>query len=369
MDRLGEFELAVVQDHNAKSNVPFPIALVVDSTIDLAIVTLDLSHSAGVVLQGVVNWSASFTIPPTETLGEKGFAEVTFQLLRDGQVIYQVIKTIRQKDFAIADVLQTNATFDIASLLHLDILPLKSAAGQTTYTLRATDIALFKQDVGASGSEYPSVAAAVGAVTLIAQEVEACSSFPVSDNTELLLEDVGRVFVDESIAPLPATIPFPTPLAKGDTVELARVDVVVDGNRDGILLLAVVNWGLRVTSDNAGADIISAGSANVTFELLRDDAVIYRTTQTAVQTYIGDSQQPTEMATFEIADISYLDISAKMPKPGTHTYVLRATNITIIEPGAVAGSIVFATASVGSVTLAAEEIEGDKVRRKRKRRR
>lgn len=371
MERFGEIELAVVREHNARSNVPFPIVLTAVDTVDLASVTLDLSHSlAGVLLQGLVNWNASFTIPSTDFLGEKGFAEVTFQLLRDGQIIYQVTETIRQKDFAPASVLQTNTTFDIASLLHLDTFPLTRVAGLTTYTLRATDIALFKQDVGAADSEYPSVAAAVGAVMLSAQELEVCTrSLPVDDDTELLLNGVERVFIDQSIAPLPATIPFPTPLPAGGTVILARVDVEVGGDKDGILLLAVVNWGLRITSGNVAADVTSSGYANVTFEILRNGAVIHRTTQTAVQTFTGDPQKPTEMTTFELADISYLDIPAGMPKPGINAYVLRATDITIIEPDVAPGAIVSTTVSVGPVTLAAEEIEGDKVRKIRKRRR
>lgn len=370
MDRFGDIELTIVQEHNARANVPFPAALVAGSTVDLASVTLDLSQSSGgVLLQGGVNWSAAFTIPPTEFLGEKGFAEVTFQLLRDGEVIYQVTETLRQKDFAPDDVLQTNTTYDIASLLHLDTFSLTSAAGLTTYTLRATDVALFKQDAGTAGSEYPPVAA-VGAVTFLAQELEVGSSgLPVCDDTDLLLNKVERVIIDEIIAPLPATIPFATPLLEGDTLELARVDVQVGGDKDGILLLAVVNWGLRVTSDNVAADVISSGYANVTFELLCNGAVIYRTMQTAVQTFISDTQKPTEMTTFEIADISYLDIISGRTNPGINTYVLQATDITIIGPNVNSGSIVSASVSVGPVTLAAEDIDGDKVKKIRKSRR
>ncbi|MPM85604.1 hypothetical protein SDC9_132685 [bioreactor metagenome] len=167
---------------------------------------------------------------------------------------------------------------------------------------------------------------------------------------------------------MPATIPLTTALPEGEMVELARIDVGADCEKDGILLTAVANWGIRVTSNNQIVSISSAGSANVTFELLRNDTVIYRITQTAVQTFLNKSEGPVETATFEIADIRYLDFSTRAIKPGNNTYVLRVANITIIEPVISNGASVLTTASVGPVTFVAEVIDGDKVKKKSKHR-
>lgn len=370
MDNFGEIEQTVVCEYNARSSVPLPVTLADGSTVNLASLTVDLSNGpASVLLQGVVNWSAAFTIPPSVEFGENGFAEATFQFLRDGQVIYQVTQTIRQKDFEVSSESQTNTSFDIASMVYFDAFPLTNPAEVITYTLQAADIALFPQTSAFTDAGQPIASAAVGSVTLFAQEVGSCKDgVPAESAEEPVTHGVKRIIVDQSIAPLPATIPLTTPLPEGEMVELARIDVGADCEKDGILLTVVANWGIRVTSNNEIVSISSSGSANVTFELLRNETVIYRITQTAVQTFLNKSEGPVETATFEIADIRYLDFSTRAIKPGSNTYFLRVANITIIEPVISNGASVLTTASVGPVTFVAEVIDGDKVKKKSKHR-
>lgn len=356
MGTLGEFNLTVVREHNGIANVPFPVELVHDSMIELASVTLSCAMYA-VVLQAAVNWNAAFTIPPPVGLGENGFVEVTFQILRDGQVIYQVAQTIRQKDFELGEQGQTNITYEVAPLLHLDPPSLSCMGGMVTYTLRATDIALFTQ-TGVFTEGTPSVRAAVGAATFIAQEVG-------YTRDELETKGVEPVVVDEGIATLPVTIPFPTPLMAGDTVELARIKVEPAQGKNSILLMAVVNWGLRVTSNGVLATLTTGGSAHVAFELVRNGEVIYRVTQTSIQAYSNKAIGPIENAMFEIADLSVLDIPSRRKHQGVSTYILRAINIDVIDPVLTSGGPAFSTASVGPVTLVAEELGAKKMKRRR----
>lgn len=361
MDIFGEIELTVVREHNALTNVPFPAPLVNGSMVDIASVTLDLSSNPdGVLLMGTVNWSATFAFDTNTIVLRNGFANVTFQLLRDGNVIYQVTQTIRQKDLdntSTTPVVLT--TFEIAKLLYIDGLPLSGTSGLTTYTLRATNINLLTPLFAHNGSGAdPTVTAAVGPVTLVAQEVEGCHRhYPP------FFKGVERVFVDETVAPLPVDQLFPIPLQNGSTMDLATIDVGLGCNRNGILLLAVVNWSFRVDSGTTPVDILASLLANVTFELLRNGVVIYRTTQTAVQSAlnVGPGPSPVDATTFEIADVLHFDIPSPAIAPGINTYTLRATNVTVVEP---LDSVILTTAvEVGSVTLVAEEIEASKKKR------
>lgn len=369
MEDSRNIQKTVICEHNSRSSVPF--STVLTSTADLASVTFDLSRSfGGVLLQGIVNWSATFTIPPAVRLEENGFAEVTFQLLRDGQVIYQVTQTLRQKDFEVSDESQTSTAFETASLLYLDTLPVTSPVGGITYTVRAADIALFPQNGIFTSDEPPAVVAAAGVVMLSAKGVDTTYARSVLEDDENgpVLDGLNKIFIDQSIAPMPPTPPFTTLIPGGAMVELARIDVGTDSGKAGIFLTAVVNWGVRVTSNGEPVNIGSSGSANVLFELLRNETVIYRVFQTAVQTFLDKLAGPVETVTFEIADISCLDMPPRGKESGSNTYILRATNITIINPAITDEASVLTTAGVGPVTLVAELIDGDKVKKKSKHR-
>ena len=155
---------------------PFPTDLPSGGAVNLALVNVRTDHDRdGVLLSAVVNWSATFTPAAATTLNAPGFADVTFELLRNGIVIYRVNQTIEQKGFPLVQTIQfTTATssFQIASLLYFDFIPTICRNQFHVYTLRATNIALTNPQVPA-GSTATTTAAA-GAVTLVAEKTEAC---------------------------------------------------------------------------------------------------------------------------------------------------------------------------------------------------
>lgn len=364
MERLGEVEVTVVREHYATTTVPFPISLKDDSQVDLANITVCLSdYTEAVLLQATVNWSANFTIPAVTELREHGLAEVTFQILREGQSIYQVTQTIRQKDFMLVDTIQTNTTYEMNSILHFDITPLTGFSRTVTYTLRTSDITLFGQNGTFTGGSS-EVSAAVGSVTFVAQE---CSkNMQNSQENESALDGTGMVFFDESTPPMPVTIPFPIQLQTGDSVELATLRVGTDESKPGILLTAVVNWGLRVTSNGESVLPVSSGIAKVTFEFVRNGETIYIANQSAVQPYIENISGPVESTAFEIADISFIDTPSRRSVEEANTYTLRATNIAVLDPTIAGDGSAVSTVSVGSVTLAAQQVEVNKNRKRRR---
>ncbi len=161
---------------------PFPTNLPNGGTINLALVNVRTGHDRdGVLLSAVVNWSATFTPPtPTAVLNVPGFANVTFELLRNGVVIYRVDQTTVQAATPLVQPVfpfTTVSTFGIASLLHFDFTPLVfdstiacCHSEFTVYTLRATNIVLTAPQVAAGTA---TTTAAAGAVTLVAEIVEA----------------------------------------------------------------------------------------------------------------------------------------------------------------------------------------------------
>lgn len=163
---------------------PFLVTLPNGRAANLAVVSIEARPRHGVLLNAVVNWSATFTPPTTASvLNVPGFADVTFELLLNGTVIYRVSQTAIQKAVPLVQptFLFTNAstTYQIASLLHFDITPVDqhvvcgcSGLNINTYTLRATNIFLSPPQVSAGTA---TTTALVGAVTLVAEKVAACS--------------------------------------------------------------------------------------------------------------------------------------------------------------------------------------------------
>lgn len=152
---------------------PFPLSLASGATYDLAAVSLNLAGDRdGVLLFAAVNWSATFATAVTLV---PGWVDVTFQLLRNGTLIYQVTESavqtpIGQQNLAVSFPGSTD--FRAASLRYLDTAPTKACPGVLTYTLRATSI-VFKDTTDIDNNTFPPTAA-IGAVTLTAEEIEAC---------------------------------------------------------------------------------------------------------------------------------------------------------------------------------------------------
>jgi hypothetical protein len=154
---------------------PFPVPLTNGATVDLATIDACVKNDCDIVLlSAVINWSATF-IPPSSIstssiLNNPGYANVTFEFLTNGVVIYRVTQTTAQKGFPINQptVLFTLAipTYEIASMLFLDTTPLccNRHPQFNSYTLRATNITLVSPVVSTGGA---TTTAAVGAVTFV----------------------------------------------------------------------------------------------------------------------------------------------------------------------------------------------------------
>lgn len=155
---------------------PFPIPLLNGGTVNLATIETCLRCDCdSVLLQASINWSVTF-IPPSSIsnasiLNTPGYANVTFEFLRNGIVIYRVTQTAVQKGIPLNQptTLFTLAipTYEIAAMLFVDLMPIRHAQhhGSTAYTLRATNIILFAPQIASIGGA--TITAAVGAVTFV----------------------------------------------------------------------------------------------------------------------------------------------------------------------------------------------------------
>lgn len=172
-----------------------------------------------------------------------------------------------------------------------------------------------------------------------------------------------KLFEDVSVCEANAVItpPFPTSLPAGGTVELCTVFVPDDCEPNAFLLSAVVNWSVTFTGLASPLVITSPGSAQITFEILRDGIVIYRVIETASQigantaiVFVG----PT--TTFTTTSLLHLDTASLWQgccNPFPTTYTLRATGIILTPPLSVATVAATVTAAAGAVTLVAEEVD------------
>jgi hypothetical protein len=154
---------------------PFPVPLTNGNTVDLAAIDACVKNDCEVVLlSAVINWSATFfppaSISTTSILNNPGYANVTFEFLTNGNVMYRVTQSVLQKGFPINQptVLFTSAvpTYEIASMLFLDTTPncCNRHPQFNCYTLRATNITLVSPIVSTGGA---ATTAAVGAVTFL----------------------------------------------------------------------------------------------------------------------------------------------------------------------------------------------------------
>ena len=162
---MAKIKHVILTEKNALPSTAFPTSLS-NCTVNLSSITFNNHDMDGVILQAVINWRATFT--PNDTtyaLTTPGFADVTFELLLNGQVVYRVSQTAMQKGIPLTGNFATaTSTDEMTVLLHFDI-PVR---GNNTYTLQATNIVL-TAPVLASGTATTS--AAVGAVTFVVEEV------------------------------------------------------------------------------------------------------------------------------------------------------------------------------------------------------
>ncbi len=167
---------APVCEVNAVGAPSFPINLPAGGTVELCrIVVPEERGSRAVLLNAVVNWRATFTgLTTPVAIAVPGFVRVSFELLRNGGVVYRVIETANQAaPTIIGSFIGPTTTFVTTALLHLDAASLcgNSCAGSPAlYTLRATNIIFAPPLFG--GVPAATVSAAAGAVTLAFEAVE-----------------------------------------------------------------------------------------------------------------------------------------------------------------------------------------------------
>lgn len=177
MVKFTEIERVFACEVNSVVTPPFPTTLPPFGTVDLCQLSVPIGRDRdGFVIHAVVNWSATFTGFATPlVLATPGFAQITFELLRDGGPIQRVVQTAGQVGFTIgAPFTGSSTTFEIATMLHLDTTSLTGIANPiATFILRATNI-LLSPPLTAAGTPAGTITAAAGLTSLIVEEVEAC---------------------------------------------------------------------------------------------------------------------------------------------------------------------------------------------------
>jgi hypothetical protein len=178
------------------------------------------------------------------------------------------------------------------------------------------------------------------------------------------LKEIERVFaceVNEVVSP-----PFPVSLPAGGTVDLCKLTVPLGRCPSAFIVTAVVNWSVTFTPIPGAGDSDFPGSAQITFELLRDGGPIQRVTQPAIQlVFSGDFPSPTASTTFEIATLRHLDTTSLggITNP-LATFLVRATNIILNPPieqiEDVVTPVATVTAAAGLTSLTVQEVEASR---------
>lgn len=187
MVTFGEVEKVHVCQQNVTALPPFTTQLPVGSTVPLCSVTVPLCRDRGrdrdaFLVRAVVNWSATFDpIITILALTGLGFAQVTFEVLRDGVVIGRVTQTINQPNgvIGILDLPFEDAVtgFNIATIEVLDTTSLIGCAGPiAVFELRATNI-IVVEPINALGTVITILADVfinAGLISLVVEEIDAC---------------------------------------------------------------------------------------------------------------------------------------------------------------------------------------------------
>lgn len=138
------------------------------TTVELAHLKVSLrNEKTGILLGGTVNWSTTFPGPASNT---GGWAEITFELLRNKTVICRVHQTAVQSEInSDSRILPQITVFRIAGFRHFDTTSVFGKTETVRYALRATNIVT----VDPAGENAIATTAKVGSVTLTAQLIEA----------------------------------------------------------------------------------------------------------------------------------------------------------------------------------------------------
>ncbi|VBB05188.1 Hypothetical protein LUCI_0395 [Lucifera butyrica] len=176
MATLKEIERVFECEGNTTVFPPFPTTLPAGGTVPLCSIIV-CSHRAAYLVRAIINWSATFTpLASALALTSGGFAQVEFDLLRDGVVIERVFQTAPQVGFGVGIPFTTaSTTFEIAAMQILDTSSLVSDPPLSVFELRATNVILTPplSTVGTVITPVGTTTAAVGAVSLVVEQIEA----------------------------------------------------------------------------------------------------------------------------------------------------------------------------------------------------
>jgi hypothetical protein len=177
MPILKDIERVFNYQTNTIISPPFPIKLQAGNTLPLATLPIPVRHAAYLV-RAVINWDATFTplVTLEDGLSAPGFAQVQFQILRDGTPLESVTQTAGQIGATIGlEFTSATSTYAIATLQVLDTQSLCSCAGTpiSIFELRATNIIL-QAPLDETSTTDGTTTAAVGLLSLTVKEIEAC---------------------------------------------------------------------------------------------------------------------------------------------------------------------------------------------------
>lgn len=165
--------------------------------------------------------------------------------------------------------------------------------------------------------------------------------------------EIERVFVCEqnplATAPttFPATMPFPIPLINGSLTELCTLTIPIHRRRDdnSFFISAFINWEMTGAASTLSQ---SLGTAQVAFELTRDNIVIFR----AIETLVRPPDVAAAVTVFGTVNLMHLNSASacncSCPNKFS-TFTVRANNILLTPAASV-------SAAVGAVTLKIEEL-------------
>lgn len=181
MATLKEIERVFDCQTNTTALPPFPTILPAGGTVPLCSITVPVGRDRDAFLvRAVINWSATFTpLVSLLTLTGLGFAQVTFEIARDGVPIARVTQTVNQPDGTIGVILGTAVTgFNIATAEVLDTTSLTSGVSGpiSVFELRATNI-IAVAPVNVLGTVIVPLATVTinaGLISLVVEEIEAC---------------------------------------------------------------------------------------------------------------------------------------------------------------------------------------------------
>ena len=168
----------------------------------------------------------------------------------------------------------------------------------------------------------------------------------------------------------PPISPFPVSLSQGQQffgvapagpLTLAKVKLDLTKDRDGVLLLAVVNWSAFCPAGRIAIPVV----VEADFEILRNGTVIYAARETILAPAVGvqlllGNELPADTG-FSITSLRHFDTGLTTCPGGLITYTLQINNVAVFNAADTQDNFIPPTVAIGAVTLVAKEIAGRQV--------